>query len=492
MNSVENFFNNTTTQFYVVLTGTSSLISGILTIIEWLHYTVYGISIMERLASLLYSFLPTSLVQKQQGNAEKQKKLSEAKPISNSLSLFRGSELYRYETETGRTVLTEYDKQLSTIDYLNIFTYEGVRLDNNPAQDLMITAFKEKDRYKRIKTAQAALVLDSGCIPALVLLAEEETQGLIEVEDLLKQASRAAEAAYRQSMTLCQHDPVYKPLHEHNANISIHCRLRLAVCLRRLGKVKEATKIYRELLKDNRVHFLVNIYENLAECLLEAQSYTELNAFLLKQEDSSIYKSTVLCFTIALLKAKAVGDKFCTETVARRGPTPQELSACEAIHRAVELNPLVPKYLLELKPLVPPPEHYIKRGDSEAVTYAFHHLVHWKRIEGAIPLLSATWEGTFQRIPFPLERGHLFPPYPTYTEVVDKELLPQHHEVLVFPQKDTPFFMVFTGVLCFSFMTLTVIAYHFPQAMTQYAKTVTTVFLTIVDKLLPRGILGFY
>ena len=446
---------------------------------------------MERLASFIYSFLPASVAYKQQDYSEKQKKLSEAKPLYNSLALFRGSELYRYEAETGRTVLMEYDQQMTTTDYLSIFTYEGLRLDDNPAQNLMITAFKEKDRFKRIQTAHAALVLDAFCVPALVLLAEEEAQGLLEVEELLKQASRAAEAAYRLSISLCQHDPVYKPLHERNANVSIHCRLRLAVCNRRLGKVKEAIKIYRELLKDNRVHFLANIYENLAECLLETQSYSELNAFLLKQEDSSLYKSTTLCYTIALLRAKAVGDKFCTETVTRRGPTPQELLACEAIHRAVELNPLVPRYLLELKPLVPLPEHYIKRGDSEAVSYAFHHLVHWKRVEGAIPLLSATWEGTFQRIPFPLERGHLFPPYPSYTEIIDKELLPPHHEVLIFPQKDAPFFMVFTGVLCFSFMTLTVIAYHFPQAMTQYAKTVTTVFLTVVDKLLPRGMLGF-
>ena len=491
MNSVENFFNNTTTQFYVVLTGTSSLISGIFTILEWLHYTLYGISIVERLTSAIYSFLPASFAQKQQDSGEKQKKLSEAKPLYNSLALFRGSEQYRYENETGKMVLTDYDKLMTTGDYLSIFTYEGVRLDDNPAQNLMISAFKEKDRIKRLSMAHSALELDPNCVPALVLLAEEDAQGLLEVEDMLKQASRAADAAYRLSIGLCQHDPVYKPLHERNANVGIHCKLRLAVCNRRLGKVKEAIKIYRELLKDNRVHFLANIYENLAECLLETQSYSELNAFLLKQEDSSVYKSTTLCYTIALLKAKAVGDKFCTETVARRGPTPQELTACEAIHRAVELNPHVPRYLLELKPLIPPPEHFIKRGDSEAMTYVFHHLVHWKRVEGAISLLSATWEGTFQRIPFPLERGHLFPPYPSYTEVIDRELLPSHHEVLVFPQKDTPFFMVFTGVLCFSFMTLTVVAYHFPHAMTQYAKTVTTVFLTVVDKLLPRGILGF-
>ncbi len=491
MNSVENFFNNTTTQFYVVLTGTSSLISGILTIIEWLHYTIYGISIMERLGSLACSFLPAYLVNKQQDNGEKQKKLSEAKPLYNSLALFRGCELYRYETETNRTILTNYDSQITTTDYLSIFTYEGIRLEDSPAHNVMIAAFKEKDRLKRITMAHAALVLDQQSVPALVLLAEEEAQGLLEVEEFLKQASRAAEAAYRQSTNLCQHDPVYKPLHERNANVSIHCRLRLAVCSRRLGKVKEAMKIYRELLKDSRVHFLANIYENLAECLLEMQSYTELNAFLLKLDDSSMYKSTTLCYTICLLKAKAVGDKFCTETVTRRGPTPQELSACEAIHRAVELNPLVPRYILEMKALVPPSEHCIKRGDSEAVMYAFHHLVHWKRVDGAIPLLSATWEGTFQRIPFPLERGHLFPPYPAYTEVIDRELLPPHHDVLVFPQKDTPFFMVFAGVLCFSFMSLTVIAYNFPRAMTQYAKTVTTIFLSIIDKLLPKGVLGF-
>ena len=33
--------------------------------------------------------------------------------------------------------------------------------------------------------------------------------------------------------------------------------------------------------------------------------------------------------------------------------------------------------------------------------------------------------------------------------------------------------MVFSGILCFSFMTLTVVAYHFPTVMTQYAKTVS-------------------
>jgi tetratricopeptide (TPR) repeat protein len=492
MDSLDMFFNNTTSQFYVVLTGTSSFLSGVMMFLEWLHFTYFGISIVDRLSTLILHFFPFLSQQKNKETSVSKKKVSDLRPVRNPMMLFRGAEYNRFFVETKKEPLTEYDISLTTSDLQNIFCYEYPRIETSVDEITMLHAWREEDRKKRISLARKAISNNAHNPGALIILAEEEAPTILQVEELLRTAVKSAEIACKQSHLLSQQDQVYKPLHERNGYILAYCKIRLAVCLRKLGRVKDAIKIYRDLSKDDRSFHFANIHENLIECLLDAQNYSDVQQIMSKQDEQWLIKSTVMCYTYALLKAKAVGEKFCADAVSKRGPNNAEMVAVDAIHIAVEMNPHVPRYLLELKSLVLPPEHFFKRGDSEAVAYAFHHLQHWKRVEGALSLLGSTWEGTFRRIPFPLERGHHFHAYPSHMEQLDRQVLPPHHELSLFPQKDTPFFMVFTGVLCFSFMTLTVIAYHFPKAMTQYAKTVTTVFLMILEKLIPTDIFGIF
>ena len=118
-------------------------------------------------------------------------------------------------------------------------------------------------------------------------------------------------------------------------------------------------------------------------------------------------------------------------------------------------------YLISLQP----PEHILKRGDSEAISYAFFHLQHWRRVDGALNLLHCTWEGTFRMIPYPLEKGHLFYPYPSCTECADRELLPSFHDVSVYPKKELPFFILFTAGLCSFTAMLALLTHQYPESM---------------------------
>ncbi|KAK7808487.1 hypothetical protein U0070_014943 [Myodes glareolus] len=73
-------------------------------------------------------------------------------------------------------------------------------------------------------------------------------------------------------------------------------------------------------------------------------------------------------------------------------------------------------------------------------------------------------------IPYPLEKGHLFYPYPICTETADRELLPSFHEVSVYPKKELPFFILFTAGLCSFTAMLALLTHQFPELMGVFAK----------------------
>ncbi|XP_065911582.1 protein ST7 homolog [Dysidea avara] len=476
METLDVFFSNTTPQFYVILTGTSTVISGIVLFIEWLAFIYYGVSVSERIFAIVCSVLPTI----NSGDEQKTTQLTDLKPVRNPLVLFRGAEYNRFQWVMDKEPLTFFDMNLSAQEHQVIFACDEQE-DNDSTKALMSMAWRATDPLERISYARKAIEANENLPAAWVLLAEEEATTITEVESNLREAlSKTMEMGHKGS---------YSKSNGYSEVMVSYIKVRLAQCVRKLGRVKEAIKIYRELLRDPKVSKICNVTEGLIEASLEQQSYLEVQQIIPQNEKSATY-----LYSSALCIAKGVSDKFCPENASKRGLNTAELAAVEAIHLAVEYNPHVPKYLLEQKNIILPPEHYASRGDSEAVMYAFHHLQHWKRVPGALNLLSCTWEGTFRLLPFPLEQGHHHEPYPASTTNLDKEILPAHHTISIYPRQEVPFFIVFSGILCFSFMTLTVIAYHFPNVMTQYAKAVTTIFLSILDKLqaiLPSQVVDF-
>uniref|UniRef100_A0A8C8Y117 Suppressor of tumorigenicity 7 protein-like n=2 Tax=Panthera TaxID=9688 RepID=A0A8C8Y117_PANLE len=440
------FLNSLTPKFYVALTGTSSLISGLIFMFEWWYFHKHGTSFIEQVSvSHLRPLMggtessisePGSPSSNRESETSRQN-LSECKVWRNPLNLFRGAEYRRYTWVTGKEPLTYYDMNLSAQDHQTFFTCDTDFL--RPSDTVMQKAWRERNPPARIKAAYQALELNNDCATAYVLLAEEEATTIVDAERLFKQALKAGETIYRRSQQ-CQHQsPQHEAQLRRDTNVLVYIKRRLAMCARKLGRIREAVKIMRDLMKEFPPLTMLNIHENLLESLLELQAYADVQAVLAKYDDISLPKSAAICYTAALLKTRTVSDKFCPETASRRGLSMAEINAVEAIHRAVEFNPHVPKYLLEMKSLILPPEHILKRGDSEAIAYAFFHLQHWKRIEGALNLLQCTWEGTF-------------------------------HHVSVYPKKELPFFIHFTAGLCSSTAMIALLTHQFPEIMGVFAK----------------------
>jgi len=147
----------------------------------------------------------------------------------------------------------------------------------------MQTAWREREPSARIKAAHEAVEKNSDCATALILLAEEEAPTILEAEKTLKQALKVAESNYRKSQFNHQNSNC-ESLHRRDTNVLIYIRRRLAMCARKLGKLKEATKMMRDLIKEFPMMNVFNIHENLIEALLEMQAYADVQAVLAKYD----------------------------------------------------------------------------------------------------------------------------------------------------------------------------------------------------------------
>lgn len=114
----------------MALTGTSSLISGLIFIFEWWYFHKHGTSFIEQVSVShlrpLMGGTESSISEPgSSSNRESEtsrQNLSECKVWRNPLNLFRGAEYRRYTWVTGKEPLTYYDMNLSAQDHQTFFT----------------------------------------------------------------------------------------------------------------------------------------------------------------------------------------------------------------------------------------------------------------------------------------------------------------------------------------------------------------------------------
>ncbi|CAB3409244.1 unnamed protein product [Caenorhabditis bovis] len=483
--NASSYFSNLTPKFYVALTGTSSLVSGIILIFEWWYLKNNAMEAASDDGS------------DNDDSVESTKSLpgSECKVWRNPMALLRGAEYARYRKDHKREPLTYYDMNLSAQDHQSFFTCED---DNGkPDYEIMQMAWRERDSEARIHAAKSALAINEDCAPALILLAEEECETVADAEAMLKRALRATELALANYANNHSQISAYSErvgdVYARNArrrdiNMQMYIRRRLAMCARKQGRLREAVKMFKDMSREGSIGAVLNVQENLIEACLEMQAYADVQTLLVKYDGygaASAYemrepRSAVLSYTSALLKVRAVAENFrCNvDTSIRRGLSLAEQSAIEALVRAIEFNPHVPIYLLELEPLILPPEHYLKRGDSEALAYAFFHMQHWKRIDGALKLLHYVWRGDFS---IKVGVNNYCYPYSPQLESADRELLPSWHNLSVFPKKESMLKSMCQTMACLVTCVVALIVHHYPTNSSQLANNFAVTLMQSMD-----------
>ena len=103
----------------------------------------------------------------------------------------------------------------------------------------MQTAWRERSPEARIKAAKEAIALNPECATGYILLADEEAKDILEAESKFREAYRIAETNHRRSQQMQHQNSMMESQHRRDTNVMIYIRRRLAMCARKLGRLKE-------------------------------------------------------------------------------------------------------------------------------------------------------------------------------------------------------------------------------------------------------------
>ncbi len=239
------------------------------------------------------------------------------------------------------------------------------------AQDLIFQAWETRSRAQRIKLARRALTISPDCVDAFNLLAEDNAETPAESCAFYEAGMKAGERTLGKDF-FKQNQGHFWGLIE--TRPYMRARFGLAVTLRRLGRMDEADKHLRELLRLNPNDNQGVRYE-LISLLSEIGDTAAVDKLMAQYEDDA---SAEWQYTAALnaFRKHGAGAK-----------------ADDLLAKAIAFNPHVPNYLLMRKPMPPELPEYIELGqESEAIHCALDALPFWGETPGALEWLRKTVE----------------------------------------------------------------------------------------------------
>jgi tetratricopeptide (TPR) repeat protein len=234
------------------------------------------------------------------------------------------------------------------------------------AQSLIYEAWNSEDEVK-VELAHRALDLCPDCADAYIILAEQDADGKEAALSLYRKAVDAGKRALDPKI-FAEAEGDFWVLME--TRPYMRARLGLALCLRNLGKKKEALEHLREMLRlnpsDNQgVRYI------LLQCLLEWGADEELGELLGRYAEDT---SPSMRFTQALWLFR------------RHGPGQ---AANAALQQALMSNPHVPAFLLKRRKASKNLPTAVAGGSlEEAEAYAREAILPWQGTLGALEWLA--------------------------------------------------------------------------------------------------------